>query len=114
MKQGFSLKWAIAWIVILSISVWIMSLLLVSITNQIVYIILAGLGITIIAKIVRAITLKERFESKDFVLWLCINIFSFWFVGFLISFVTIPDKFLSYILMGIGMFVIGQLVQRIQ
>lgn len=113
MKQGFSLKWSIVWIVILSISVWIMSLLLTSITNQILYIILAGLGIQIIAQIIRAITLKERFVAKEFVLWICINIFAFWFIGFLLSYVVIPDKFFYYVLMGLGMFIIGQIVRRL-
>jgi multidrug transporter EmrE-like cation transporter len=112
--KGPSLKWSIVWIVILSLSVWLMSFLLTSITNQILYIVLAGLGITIIANIIRAITLKQKFMARDFVMWLCINIFSFWFVGFLLGYVMIPDKIFYYFLMGLGMFAIGQIVQRIQ
>lgn len=111
--RGPTLKWSIVWIVILSLSVWLMSFLLTSIPNQILYIVLAGLGITIVANIIRAILLKHKFLARDFVMWLCINIFSFWFVGFLLGYVMIPDKIFYYFLMGLGMFVIGQIVQRI-
>ena len=114
LRKGPTLKWSIAWILILTLSVWLMSFLLTSITNQILYIILAGLGITIIANIIRAITLKQRFIARDFAMWLCINIFSFWFVGLLLNYVILPDKIFYYFLMGLGLFVIGQIVQRIR
>ena len=109
-----SLKWSIIWIIIHSFSVWIMSYFLVVISNDFLYIILAGLGITIIAKIMRTITRHETFRiNKNFVFWFCITTFSFWIVRLALQFVQIQSGILLYyVLMGCGIYAIGQIVQK--
>jgi len=108
-------KWSIIWIIIHSFSVWLVSFFLVVISNEFLYLILAGLGITVIAKIMRTITRHATFRvDKNFVFWFCITTFSFWVVRLLLQFVQIQTGVLYYILMGCGIFVIGQIVQKIR
>jgi len=110
-----SLQWAIIWIIIHSFSVWLVSYFLVVISNEYLYLILAGLGITVIAKMMRTITRHETFRvNKSFVFWFCITTFSFWVVRLMLQFVQIQTGVLYYILMGCGIFIIGQIVQKIR
>lgn len=110
-----SLKWAIIWITIQSFSVWLMSYFLIVITNGLLYLILAGLGITIIAIIMRTITRHETFRvNKNFVFWFCITTFSFWIMRLILQLVQIQGGVMYYILMGCGIFAIGQIVQKIR
>jgi len=110
-----SLKWAIIWITIQSFSVWFTSYFLIVITNELLYLILAGLGITIIAKLMRTITRHETFRvNKNFVFWFCITTFSFWLVRLILQLVQIQGGVMYYILMGCGIFAIGQIVQKIR
>lgn len=92
-----------------------MSFLLSGVTNQIFFILLVGFGITIITNIVRTITLRKGFKfDKMFVMWFCIHTFSFWFVGYLLSYVIIPNNILYYILMGTGIYLIGKIVTKLR
>jgi len=110
-----SIKWSIIWIIIHSFSVWLMSYFLVVISNDFLYLILAGLGITIIAKIMRTITTHETFRiNKNFVFWFCITTFSFWVVRLALQFIEIQTGILYYILMGCGIYAIGQIVRKIR
>jgi len=109
------LKWSIIWIIIHSFSVWLVSYFLVVISNEFLYLILAGLGITIISKMMRTITRHASFRvDKNFVFWFCITTFSFWIVRVMLQYVQIQSGTLYYILMGCGIFVIGQIVQKIR
>lgn len=114
MNKGFpTLKWSIFWTVVHSFSVWLMVMLLVSVNNEFVYIILAGLGITIIAKVVRSITRNEPFRlNRDFLLWTCISIFSFWIVRLLLEYAQITEGIPFYLLMGLGIYLIGLIVNK--
>ena len=90
-----------------------MVLLLTPVSNEYIYIILAGLGITIIAKVVRSITRNEPFRlNQDFLLWTCISIFSFWIVRLLLEFIHITGGVLFYLLMGFGIYLIGLIVLK--
>lgn len=110
-----SLKWAIIWIIIHSFSVWLMSYFLTGITNEFLYPILAGLGITVIAKIMRSITRHETFRiNENFAYWFCITTFSFWIMRLILQLVQIHGGVLYFILMGCGIFAIGQIVQKIR
>lgn len=110
-----NLQWSIIWIIIHSFSVWLLSYFLVVVTNDFLYLILAGLGITIIATMMRTITLHKPFMvNKYFIFWFCITTFSFWITRLILQFVQIQGGILYFILMGCGIFAIGQIVKRIR
>ena len=110
-----NLQWSIIWIIIHSFSVWLVSYFLVTIANEFLYVILAGLGITIIAKIMRTITRHASFRfDKNFIFWFCTITFSFWIVRLLLQFVQIQGGIIYYILMGCGIFALGQIIRDIR
>jgi multidrug transporter EmrE-like cation transporter len=114
-QRGINWKWTIIWIFIHSFSVWLMSYFLVAIANEFLYVILAGLGITIIAKIMRTITRHASFRfDKNFIFWFCTITFSFWIVRLILQFVQIQGGIIYYILMGCGIFALGQIIRDIR
>lgn len=112
-KKLPTLKWSIFWLCIHAFSVWIVTTILIGIQNEIIFILIAGLGITIIAKFVRSLTMHETIRlNKNFLLWTCITIFSFWIVRSILFYLNISGGFLYFILMGLGIFLIGQIIQK--
>jgi calcineurin-like phosphoesterase family protein len=109
-----SLKWSIFWIAVHSISVWIMSLLLFRVSNQLLYILLSGFGIALIAKTVRTQTRHEKIRFNGaFLLWICLTCFSFWVVRSLLLFVNISGNILYFVFMGLGIYLISHVFSRI-
>jgi hypothetical protein len=114
-SSSINIKWSIIWILIHSFSVWFVSYFLVVITNEILYVLLAGLGITIIAKIMRTVTRHAPFRlDKQFVFWYCITTVSFLLVRLMLQFIQISSGIWYYLLMGCGIFIIGQIARRIR
>ncbi|MDO8871999.1 MAG: metallophosphoesterase family protein [Methanoregula sp.] len=92
-----------------------MSVLLIGIANDFLYIVLTGLGITLIAKLMRVFSRHESFTiNRNFVFWICISTFSFWSVRLILSLIKLQNGPLYLILMGCGIFSISKIVQSIQ
>lgn len=63
----------------------------------------------------RSVTKHETMRlNKQFLLWTFITIFSFWIVRLILLYFNVTEGFLFYILMGLGIFIIGQIVQKIK
>jgi len=106
--------WSIIWIIIHACSVLLMSILLLGITNDIVFIILSGIGITLVAKIVRGHTLHEPFLlNGNFAFWVGITTFSFWFVREILTFFNELSSPFYFLMMGLGIYCCSQVVQRV-
>lgn len=109
-----SLKWSIFWIAVHSLSVWILSLLLFQVSNQLLYVLLSGFGIALIAKIVRTQTLHESIRlNGNFLLWIILTCFSFWVVRSLLLFVNISGNILYFFFMGLGIYLISHVFNRL-
>jgi calcineurin-like phosphoesterase family protein len=107
-----SLKWSVFWIIIHSFSVFILALLLAGLSNEILYLIFTGFGITVIARTVRMITRHKPFFDNSFLLWTGFSIISFGIVRYVLNFFQIFEGFAYFILMGTGIYLISQLILK--
>ncbi len=102
-----SIKWSIFWIGVHSCSVWLLSILLSSLTNFFIFVLLNGFGIIVIARIIRTRTQNEKFSiNGEFILWGCLTCFSFWLVRLILSLSNVFDGVLYFVLMGAGIYAI--------
>lgn len=109
-----SIQWTIFWVLVHSLSVLFTSLLLVSISNEILFIIDSGLGVAVIAKFVRSFTRQRSLElNRNFVYWICFTIFSFGICRTFLLFTGIKSGLWYYLLMGLGIFVTAWIIQRV-
>jgi uncharacterized protein YkwD len=115
-KTNFpQLGWALFWIFVHSCSIWFFSIFLSGLAktgltlNYFIYVLIMGLGVTIVAKIVRSKTRKTQFKIDiDFFIWVGISAFSFWVTQFVLVSILYIQMGLSYfILMGCGIYLIS-------
>jgi len=117
-KSGsISLKWAFVWIVIFVLTIWFFTEFAIAFlppvyANQIFYVVYIGIAISIVAAIVRNVTMHAQVVPRDFIVFLCAHIFAFWFFNLLASMIGIPRTIFYYIFTAIGVYVIAQIVRR--
>jgi hypothetical protein len=119
MKQkrsgSISIGWSLIWIFVHSFSVWLLTILLAGITNYVLYLLLIGLGITIIAKLVRSVTLRKPFAfNQNFIFWDGVHTLAYMIMILLVSLVIIPNSLIYYVIMGLGIFLITHVVGRLK
>jgi uncharacterized protein YkwD len=85
------------------------------ILNDLLYVIIMGLGITTVAKIIRSKTRKKQFIiNTEFFVWVCISAFSFWFSRvFLASLFDVQTGILYFVLMGCGVYISSLIFSKI-
>jgi len=95
MNPKFNFKWSVIWIIIHSISLFVLAIILqyFNIKNGIIQILFIGFGVTIIARLVKRITKKKQFiVDKWFFFWSLINTFTIWLMLLLISLLQITNN----------------------
>lgn len=115
------LEWILFWIFIHSCSIWFFSIFLAGlastglIINYLIYVLIMGFGITIVAQIVRLITRKKQFKiDTEFFIWVGISAFGFWITQFVVVSIFYIQTGLSYfILMGCGVYLISLFFTKI-
>ena len=111
------IKWSLFWIFVHSCSIWFFGYFLEGltisglVTNYFIYVLIMGLGITVVSKIVRSRIRKLQFKiDTEFFIWVGIFAFGFWIVRFLVySVFNIRDGLSYFILMGSGVYLISLL-----
>ncbi|HON82481.1 MAG TPA: CAP domain-containing protein [Methanoregulaceae archaeon] len=115
MAQKFpNVKWSFFWICIHTLSVILMTFLLKDVNNYLLFLVLAGFGITIVARTVRSFTRKKPFRLDfNFVFWALISIISFGVIEQILFYFQIEAGLFYFVLMGFGIYTISQVVIRI-
>ena len=117
MNPKFNFKWSVIWIIIHSISLFILSIMLqyFNVKNSIIQILIIGFGVTIIARLVKRVTKKKQFVvDKWFFFWSLINIFTIWLMLLLIGLLQITNNLLYLFLIAIGLVVIAHFVKKLR
>ncbi|MDP3765244.1 MAG: hypothetical protein Q8R04_01915 [Nanoarchaeota archaeon] len=117
MSPKFNFKWSVIWIIIHSISLFILAIVLqyFNVKNGIIQILFIGFGVTIIARLVKRITKKRQFiVDKWFFFWSIINTFTIWSILLLINVLPITNNLLSLFLIAIGLVIIAYFVKRLK
>jgi uncharacterized protein YkwD len=115
------LEWILFWIFIHSCSIWFFSIFLAGlastgiIVNYLIYVLIMGLGITIVAQLVRIKTRKKQFKiNTELFIWVGISAFSFWVTQFVVVSIFYIQSGLAYfILMGCGVYLISLFFTKI-
>src|SRR3989338_9909250 len=117
MNPKFNFKWSVIWIIIHSISLFVLAIILqyFNIKNGIIQILFIGFGVTIIARLVKRITRKKQFVvDKWFFFWSLINTFTIWLMLLLINVLKITNYLLSLLLIAIGLVIIAYFVKKLK
>jgi len=105
-KKGVSLKWSALWIGIHAISLFLvwMALEALNVTHALWYVLLTGLGVTLIAKVVRMYTRKKRFKLDEyFFFWSVANAFTIWIAGLIWAALGITNLLALMLLTGLAL-----------
>lgn len=106
--------WSIFWILVHSISVFITGLLFSTISSELLFIFCSGIGIAIIAKIVRSFTRPGSIRiDTGLLFWMGATILSFWFCHLLLIETAFSEGIWYYLLMGTGIFFLLWIIQKI-
>jgi len=112
-----NIKWSLIWVLIHSVSLYIVISLLKTLEMQegFLYLLLAGLGITIIANIVRIYTRKKRFVvSRWFIYWVAVNTFGIWLSWIILNQFAVESTIYYLLLMGLGLVIVGKIFQKLK
>lgn len=114
-KTKFSIKLSLIWIVIHSVSLFILGVILryANLQNSFIQLLLMGFGITILARIAKIFTVKKRFiVDKRFVFWSVINSFTIWIFFILLNLLNISNYLISILLTAFGLVLVAYFVGR--
>lgn len=114
-KTKFSIKWSLIWVVIHSVSLFLLGIILkyLNLQNSFIHLILMGFGITILARIVKIFTAKKRFiVDRWFVFWSVINSFTIWIFFILLNLLNISNYLISILLTAFGLVLVAYFVRR--
>ena len=114
-KNSISIKWSLIWIVIHSVSLFIIGFLLdyINIQNEFVQLLLLGFGVTIFARIAKIFTAKKRFiVDKWFIFWSLLNAFTIWIGYFAIKLIGLTNPFLNIVIIAVLLVLFANLIRR--
>ncbi len=114
-KSRFSMKWSLIWIVIHSVSLFLLGVILkyLDLQNSFVQLLLMGFGVTIFARIVKIFTAKKRFVvDKWFVFWSVINSVTIWIFFMLMNAINVNNYLITSLLTAMGLVLVAYFVRR--
>ena len=117
MNPKFNLKWYAIWVIIHSVSLFILAVILqyFNVKNGFIQVLFIGFGVTIIARLVKRITKKKQFiVDKWFFFWSLINTFTIWLMLLLISLLQITNNLASLFFMASGLVIIAYFVKKLK
>lgn len=112
-----SIKWNIIWIFFHSISLLLIGKALdfYSVNNELSYLILTGLGVTVIAKILRIFTRKAKFVvNADLFFWVVVNTITIWAGGIFLNALNVTGYLTSIILTAFFLVVVATISRRMR
>src|SRR3989338_5345561 len=114
-KNSINLKWSLIWVVIHSISLFIIGFLLdyINIQNEFIQLLLLGFGVTIFARIAKIFTAKKRFiVDKWFIFWSLLNAFTIWIGYFAMNIIGLANLFLNVVIIAVLLVLIANIIRR--
>jgi predicted nucleic acid binding AN1-type Zn finger protein len=117
-KINKKVLWFFIWILIYSFSVFLMGKIipLIGVTQDWIKVLLTGLGITLVAKIIRTLKNDENFViNTKIIYWTLLHSFSYWImIFFLNTYYFSINEFLNYLIIGLGINIIVKIFGKIQ
>lgn len=113
--HSINIKWSLIWVVIHSISLFIIGFLLdyISIQNEFIQLLLLGFGVTIFARIAKIFTAKKRFiVDKWFIFWSLLNAFTIWIGYFAINLIGLTNSFWNVVIIAVLLVLIANIIRR--
>jgi uncharacterized protein YkwD len=114
-KNKFSIKWNLIWVIIHTISLFIIGFLLdyINIQNDFIQLLLLGFCITIFARIIKIFTAKKRFiVDKWLVFWSLLNAFTIGIGYFIIDIIELTNTSWNIILLAALLVLIANIIRR--
>ena len=114
-KNSINIKWSFIWVVIHSVSLFIIGFLLdyISVQNEFIQLLLLGFGVTVFARIAKIFTAKKRFIiDKWFIFWSLLNAFTIWGGYFAIKLIGLANPFLNIVIIAVLLVIIANLIRR--
>lgn len=114
-KNKFSIKWSLVWILIHSVSLFLLGMVLdyLNLQNGFVQLLIIGFGVTIFARIAKIFTAKEQFiADKWFIFWSLINSITVWISFILLNVLNISNYLVSILLTAFGLVFVAYFVRR--
>jgi uncharacterized protein YkwD len=114
-QHPINVKWSVIWVIIHSISLFLMGLILnhLQINDRFFQLILLGFGITIFARIAKIFTAKKKFIiDKWFIFWSLLNAFTIYLGYILINLIEVTSTFWSTVLLAVLLVVIANIIRR--
>ncbi len=114
-KPGISIKWSFIWVIIHSISLFIIGFLLdyIKIQSEFIQLLLLGFGITILARIAKIFTAKKRFiVDKWFIFWSLLNAFTIWIGYLVINWIGLTNPFWNTVILAVLLVLIANIIRR--
>ncbi|MDP1693984.1 MAG: CAP domain-containing protein, partial [Candidatus Woesearchaeota archaeon] len=114
-QHSINVKWSVTWVIIHSISLFMMSLILdyISIQNGFFQLIIFGFGITIFARVVKIFTANKRFIiDKWFIFWSLLNTFTIWLGYLIIQLIRLTNPLGTIVLTAVLLVLISHIIRR--
>jgi uncharacterized protein YkwD len=114
-KHSINVKWSSIWVIIHSISLFIIGFLLdyIKIQSEFIQLLLLGFGITILARIAKIFTAKKRFiVDKWFIFWSLLNAFTIWLGYLIINWIGLTNPFWNTVLLAVLLVLIANIIRR--
>src|SRR3989338_6638814 len=114
-SNSINIKWSLIWVVIHSISLFVIGFLLdyINIKNEFIQLILLGFGVTIFARISKIFTAKKRFiVDKRFMFWSLLNAFTIWIGYFAINLIGLTNLFWNVVIIAVLLVLIANIIRR--
>ena len=114
-RNSINIKWSLIWVVIHSISLFVIGFLLdyINIKNEFIQLILLGFGVTIFARISKMFTAKKRFiVDKRFMFWSLLNAFTIWIGYFAINLIGLTNPFWNVVIIAVFLVLIANIIRR--
>jgi len=114
-RNSINIKWSLIWVVIHSISLFVIGFLLdyINIQNEFIQLILLGFGVTIFARISKMFTAKKRFiVDKRFMFWSLLNAFTIWIGYFAINLIGLTNPFWNVVIIAVLLVLIANIIRR--
>jgi len=114
-QHSISIKWSIIWVLIHSVSLYLLRMILdyIQIQNSFFQLILFGLGVTIFARIVKIFTANKRFIiDKWFIFWSLLNAFTIWLGYLIIHLIGLANQLGTIVLIAVLLVLISHIIRR--
>lgn len=114
-QHSINVKWSIIWVIIHSLSLFIISLILdhIQIQNSFFQLILLGFGITVFARVAKIFTSKKKFIiDKWFIFWSLLNSFTIWLGYLIIQLIGLTNQLWTIVLIAVLLVLISHIIGR--